>query len=105
MSAGDEGYQRVAALEDVPDGGCLSVELAGRSLVLVREGREVHALEDRCPHAGAPLSQGFVEGGTITCSWHGWTFEVASGRSADMEDLAVASFPVRVEGGQVFVRV
>ena len=105
MGADGEGYQRVAALDEIPDGGCLAVEVGGRSLVLVRTGSAVHALENRCPHAGAPLSQGFVEGQTITCSWHGWTFDVATGLSADMDGLAVPAFDVRVDDGQVHVRV
>ena len=38
------------------------LEVDGRPLVLVRQGERVHALDDACPHAGAPLSEGFVEG-------------------------------------------
>ena len=71
MGVGAEGYQRVAALADLPDGGCLAIDVDGRPVVLVRLGDEVRALENSCPHAGAPLSEGFIEGRLLTCAWHG----------------------------------
>jgi 3-phenylpropionate/trans-cinnamate dioxygenase ferredoxin subunit len=99
-----EGYQRVASLSELADGTCLAVEVDGLPVVLVRSGDRIAALENRCPHAGAPLSEGFVEGPNITCSWHGWSFDLASGRSPDDPSAAVPVFEVKVEGGEIFVR-
>ena len=99
------GYQRVAALSDVPDGGCLAVDAGATSLVLVRRGDDVRALENRCPHAGAPLSEGFLEGCRLTCAWHGWTFDVETGVSTDDETMVVPTFAVRVVGGDVLVEM
>ena len=104
VSASMAGYQRVAALTDVPDGGCLAVEAGGKSLVLVRRGSVVTALENRCPHAGAPLSEGFLEHRLLTCSWHGWSYDVESGVSPDDPEVRVPVFAVRVEGADIFVR-
>ena len=95
----------MAAVEDVPDGGCLAVEHAGRGLVLIRTGDRVRAFENRCPHAGAPLSEGFVEQGRITCAWHGWSFDLDTGLSTDELGLAVPRHDVRIEDGQVLVQV
>lgn len=100
-----EGYQSAAPLQDVPDGGTLAVEVGGVPIVLVRRGSRVTALENRCPHAGAPLSEGFVEGDRITCSWHGWTFELDGGRCPDDPSACVPTYDVRIEDGMVFVRV
>jgi nitrite reductase/ring-hydroxylating ferredoxin subunit len=99
------GYQRVAALSDIPARGCLAIEVEGRPVVLVRRGDKVTALENRCPHAGAPLSEGFLEGCQLTCSWHGWTFDVDTGISVDDPELVVPTFPVMVEGTDVLVDV
>lgn len=99
-----EGYQRVAALHDVPDGGCLAAEVAGKPVVLVRRGRQVTALDNCCPHAGAPLSEGFVEGNLLTCAWHGFTFDVDSGLSSDGAGFCVPRHDVVVEGDDVLVR-
>lgn len=105
MSDEREAYQRVAELESVPDGGQLGVEVGGRHLVLVRQGSSVWALDDACPHAGAPLSEGFVEQGILTCAWHGWSFDVRTGASVDGMGARVACHPVQVDGGHVLVRV
>jgi phenylpropionate dioxygenase-like ring-hydroxylating dioxygenase large terminal subunit len=54
--------------------------LCGEKLVLIRDGGEVYALADRCPHRGVPLSLGRQEfPGTLTCAYHGWTFDLQSG--------------------------
>jgi phenylpropionate dioxygenase-like ring-hydroxylating dioxygenase large terminal subunit len=59
----------------------VSIEVANRKVALVRDGRTVHALHDRCPHRGVPLSLGSREfPGTLSCPYHGWTFDLESGR-------------------------
>lgn len=58
-----------------------AVEVAGKSVALVRLGDVVHALDEFCPHSGGPLSEGAVADGCVTCPWHGARFEVATGRS------------------------
>lgn len=100
-----QDYQRVAALDDVPPGGCLAVEVAGQPVVLVRDGDRVHALENRCPHAGAPLSEGYVEPGRVSCSWHGWTFALEDGASLDGAGVSVPCHDVEIRDGAVLVRL
>lgn len=58
----------------------VSITLLGERLVLFREGEKVYALQDRCPHRGVPLSMGRREWpGLITCAYHGWCYDLASG--------------------------
>lgn len=52
-----------------------SVILNGMPLVLFRFNGKVHALIDRCPHRGAPLSKGSVRDGCLVCPYHGWSFK------------------------------
>jgi phenylpropionate dioxygenase-like ring-hydroxylating dioxygenase large terminal subunit len=54
----------------------IKVWLAGSPVVLVKSTDSVYAYEDFCPHRGAPLSNGFVKDGILTCSYHGWEFNV-----------------------------
>lgn len=54
----------------------VGIRLLGQDIVLFRSDGQVHALEDRCPHKGMPLSIGkTLFPGTITCAYHGWTFD------------------------------
>ena len=58
----------------------VALTLFGLPIVFTREAGKAHALLDRCPHRGIPLSLGRREfPGTITCRYHGWTFDLESG--------------------------
>lgn len=92
------------------------VTLLGREIVLMRDRGRVWALHDRCPHRGIPLSRGRqVFPGTISCIYHGWTYDLASGKLvAALTDGAdspicgkvrVKTFPVREEKGVIWVYV
>ena len=59
----------------------IAITLLGRKIVVVRDQGKVYALQDRCAHRGIPLSTGVrLSGETITCPYHGWTYELKSGR-------------------------
>ncbi|MFI0355723.1 Rieske 2Fe-2S domain-containing protein [Actinomadura sp. 9N407] len=57
--------------------------ICGEKIVLIRDGGTAYALHDRCPHRGVPLSQGDQQfPGTISCPYHGWTYDLPTGRLA-----------------------
>jgi nitrite reductase/ring-hydroxylating ferredoxin subunit/uncharacterized membrane protein len=55
------------------------VDAEGRSVMLVKQGGQVFALDDTCVHAGCSLSGGSIEGSSIVCPCHGSQYELASG--------------------------
>ena len=56
------------------------VTLLGEKIVIIRDQGQVFALNDRCPHRGVPLSYGNQQfKGTLSCVYHGWTFDLESG--------------------------
>ena len=94
----------VARLDDVPEGRSRAVYHRGDRVALFRTGGRVYALGDRCPHAGGPLSDGYVEDGCVTCPYHGSRFDLATGRPIAGPAVRPArSYRVRVRGGQVFL--
>jgi nitrite reductase (NADH) small subunit len=110
---------------DVGDAGTLETDgviiarVEGREIgvILDRETGELHAMRNRCPHNGAPLCKGSVrprlegEPGRyqlddrrmLHCPWHGWQFELSSGRCPDNSRMRVAVYDVRIEAGRVVV--
>src|SRR5574340_1243734 len=64
----------VAYAPDVPEGKPVSVRLLEEDLVLWRAGGKVHAWRDLCVHRGTRLSLGRIEGETLVCPYHGWTY-------------------------------
>lgn len=96
--------QRVAELADVPRGRGLRVVIDGIEVGLFRVGDAIYAMENACPHAGDPLSEGFVEGCIVTCAAHGWDFDVRTGfRPGDDDGFPIPCFEVQTVDGEIWV--
>lgn len=99
-------FSRVATAAEVPPGQAKQVEAGGKKIALFNIGGAYYAIDDTCPHRGGSLSQGPVEGETVTCSWHGSKFEIKTGAVlAPPAAAGVASYRVRVSGLDVEVEV
>jgi nitrite reductase [NAD(P)H] small subunit len=96
---------RIGPLAELPDGHGWLVELDGQEIALFRRGREVHALENLCPHRGAALAFGEVRGDLVFCPLHAWPFDLRTGGCPEFPDVSVRTFAVHVEGGDVFVEL
>ena len=62
-----------------------------------------YALDDRCPHAGGPLSQGIVHGAAVTCPLHNWVIGLDSGEAQGADEGCVRRYPVEVRDGHLFI--
>lgn len=93
------------AAKDVPEGGVLAVELEPASVLLTAASGEIKAYPNACPHLGMPLEMGEVRDGVITCTYHGFQFLLGTGECLTVPEIALPSYPVRVEQGQVLVQV
>ncbi|HEX8474190.1 MAG TPA: non-heme iron oxygenase ferredoxin subunit [Pyrinomonadaceae bacterium] len=92
----------VGRVEDVPDGRGATVELDnGQELALYHIGGEFYAIDNFCPHKGAPLADGQLHGHSVTCDWHGWRFDVRSGACLNRASIPVESYEVRIEDGWI----
>lgn len=98
------GWEDAGGLEDQPVGSLRRVVVGGKAVALARTDTGYFALEDACPHAGAPLSAGVLRGEHVVCSWHGWKFECATGACPLFPGAPSAGRrEVRVEGGRILV--
>lgn len=129
----------VAKVGDLPPGRRKIVEIDGRSIGVFNVGGRFYALRNTCPHQGAPLCLGSLsgtalpsrpgeyvwgrEGEILSCPWHGWEFDITTGRSVfnphrtrvrsyevtvhepDEDDPRIPTFPVTVEDGDVLLHV
>jgi phenylpropionate dioxygenase-like ring-hydroxylating dioxygenase large terminal subunit len=95
----------------------IGLTLLGERIVFCRDqAGAAHALHDRCPHRGIPLSAGHQAfPGLLTCAYHGWTFDLADGSMvACLTDgpesplcgkVRVATYPLEERAGVVWVYV
>lgn len=96
---------KVGGSADVPEGGSRQFEAAGRRVAVFRLDGALFAMDGVCPHRGGPVGEGTVENGVVACPWHGWRFEVRTGRCVNTPGAAQACFPVREEDGSILVEV
>jgi nitrite reductase (NADH) small subunit len=96
----------VGRAEDLPEGRGATVELeGGKELALYHVAGRFHAIENFCPHRGAPLADGALAGHAVECDWHGWRFDVRTGACLNRPDSPVESYEVVVEDGWIKIRV
>jgi|SRR5207302_10340791 len=99
-------FTKVATLGEIPAGLAKAVTVNGRKLALFKVGGSVYAIEDSCPHRGAPLSEGECEGVELICPWHGARFDLTSGAHlCPPARSGVATFKVQVVGDEVHVEL
>ena len=96
---------RIASTSEVPSGTGKEIAAAGRIIALYNVDGRFFALDGICPHAGGPLGAGQLCGTMVTCPWHGWQFDVATGRHGLNPSLVHTRFPVTVQGEDVFVEL
>jgi nitrite reductase/ring-hydroxylating ferredoxin subunit len=96
---------RVASAEELERAGALEVVVGGRVVALFGgEGGPV-AVDGICPHQGGPLARGERRGAELTCPWHGWRFDLATGACRTARTVRLQSFRAWIEDGGVVVEV
>jgi len=92
---------------DIPSGKMIMVSADGKDILVTNVDGNYYAMDDTCTHAGASLSEGSLDGSTLTCPWHGSTWDCKTGKliafGAQLKDLS--SYKVTVEADEIFVEV
>jgi nitrite reductase/ring-hydroxylating ferredoxin subunit/Fe-S cluster biogenesis protein NfuA len=99
------GWTDAGLVADIPDGGIRAVALKTQRIVLARHGAAVTCFEDSCAHLGKPIGDGIVENGVLTCSWHGFQYDLVSGECVSARDMRLKSHVVRIIAGRIEVRL
>ena len=90
-------------MEEMPPGTIREFQADGRMIALSNVDGRIYAMDNACMHRGGPLGQGPLAGEVVTCPWHGWQFNVASGETCFNKAIKAKSYPVEVQGGDIVV--
>lgn len=124
------GRIRVGAVDELSDGELHQIDADGTSVIVGLAGDGLCAARNRCPHLGFSLTTGpggiGYSGGEVTCPWHNSRFDLASGENRDWtpglagrefprwshrlialgrKPAPLTTYPVTVEGGDVYVEL
>jgi nitrite reductase (NADH) small subunit len=99
-------FVRIASVAELrarqTSGRGLCVRLGEIEIGLFAVDGKVYAMESRCPHEGAPLTEGALEGTVVTCPLHGWRIDVRTGhRPTDGDGFPLSCFAVRISGDAI----
>lgn len=98
-------FVKVAQASEIAPGQGKTVEANGREIAIFNVGGTLHAIDNACKHRGGSLGEGELDGSIVTCPLHAWTYDVTNGECFDDPECGVSIYPVKVEGGDVFVEV
>ena len=94
----------VAAEADLFEGAGIAVMPQGREIALFKLDSGVYAIDNLCSHGNAQLCEGFVDGHQVECPFHQALFDLRDGTvTCGPATEPVRSWPVKIEGGRVFL--
>lgn len=97
------GFEKAMKLAELPPGAIKEAKVGLREVALANVGGKVYAINNTCLHMGGPLGEGTLEGKIVTCPWHGWQFDVTTGKEAQNPSAGVACYATEIRGDEIFV--
>jgi nitrite reductase (NADH) small subunit len=95
----------VGSTDEVPQGAAREFEVSGRHITIFAIQGSYYAVDSHCPHQGGPLAQGLIEGHTIMCPWHGWSFDLRSGQRLNGPAGRLGCYRVIARDGQLMIDI
>jgi nitrite reductase (NADH) small subunit len=95
----------VGRVEDFLPGTARTVRAGDEQVAVMRVGDEFYATQGACLHLKGPLGEGRLEDHVVTCPWHGWQYDVRTGKNEFDLAIELETYEVRVENGEVQVAV
>ena len=100
-------FQTVCEVGAIPEGEGRAYPVSGTIVAVFRRNDLYYAINDSCPHMGASLASGHLDGTEVLCPWHAWKFCVKDGTWLDnpRSKIKTQTYEVRVDGNRVQVKV
>ena len=97
-------FTKVCTLDDIWEGEMEPFTVDGHDIILVcAEGGEIKAYQGICPHQDIALAEGKFDGKKLICRAHLWQFDASSGKGIHPDDCALAEYPIKVDGDDIYV--
>jgi nitrite reductase (NADH) small subunit len=99
-------FRKLATVSELPQPGeAREFSLDGQQICIANENGTCSAMDNVCAHRGGPLGQGVVDAGKIVCPWHGWQFDLKTGKSEQSLTLGVSVYELKIEGDDVLINL
>lgn len=99
------GFMKAAKVSEIAPGTIREVNVDGKAVALANVAGKFHAINNSCLHRGGPLGQGPLQGNVVTCPWHGWQYDVTSGKGVQNTTATVDCYQVELRGDEIFINL
>jgi nitrite reductase (NADH) small subunit len=96
-------FARAAKTAEIAPGTIKEFQVEGKAVAVANIEGNFYAINNTCLHRGGPLGQGPLEGNIVTCPWHGWEYDVTTGKVSQNPAVGVDCYPLEVRGDEIFV--
>jgi nitrite reductase (NADH) small subunit/3-phenylpropionate/trans-cinnamate dioxygenase ferredoxin subunit len=94
---------RAAKTDELPPGSVREFQVEGTTLAIANVDGKFYAINNTCLHRGGPLGQGELQGKILTCPWHGWQYDVTTGKLTMNPAVGVKCYALEVKGDDIWV--
>ena len=101
--AESDGFVHACNVGEIADGHGKSIRIGNERRAIFRHEDRIYALSNVCRHQGGPIGEGRILDGCITCPWHGWQYLPDTGTSPPPFHEVIATYPVRIVDGRIYV--
>ncbi len=96
---------RAARKDDIPAGTIREFQVNGTTVAIANVDGKLFAINNTCLHRGGPLGEGELKGKVVTCPWHGWQYDVTTGKTLMNPTVGVKCYPLEIKGDDIWVEV
>jgi len=96
-------YYPVASISDIISGKGLKIKIKKNSIALFIHKGKLYAVQNKCPHQNADLSDGYIMNNKLYCSLHHWAFDLVDGAYAFNHDMRLKTYETKIENNMIFI--
>jgi nitrite reductase (NADH) small subunit len=98
-------FLRVIKKDEVPAGTIRELQIDGKVIALANVDGKFYAIDNVCLHRGGPIAEGELRGTSVTCPWHGWEYNVTTGKTIMNPAVGVQTYKVEVRGDDIYIDI
>lgn len=98
-------FLRVLKKDEIPAGMIRELQIDGKVIALANVDGKFYAIDNVCLHRGGPLAEGQLRGNAVTCPWHGWEYDVTTGKAVMNPAVGVQTYAVEVRGDDIYIDI
>ena len=98
------GFVKVCSKSEIKSGSGKVVEVNGNEVAVLNDNGKFFAIENNCAHMQCHLGEGSCENEKVTCPWHGWSYDLKTGKNTFNENVKLKIYEVKIQGNDVLIK-